>query len=195
MALADRRSAFAFAASAFMLPLMPTAHATSQMLIDDFTGPDGVSRIGTRWEGFTDRVMGGRSNGRAAPAVIAGRQCLRLTGRVDTRGGGFVQMALDLARDGACDATRFAGIVFDVYGNGETYNAHLRTTDVRWYDQSYRASFVAPAAWTTVRLPWAEFQPANIDRQLRRDGLMRIGLLGWMRDFDVDLAIGRLAFY
>jgi hypothetical protein len=140
--------------------------------------------------------MGGRSRGGAAAAVIAGRPCLRLTGRVDTRGGGFVQMAVDLAADGRpSDAAGAEGVTFDVYGNGERYNAHLRTTDVGWYDQSYRASFLAPAAWTTVRLPWNAFVPSGLDVPLRPDRLLRLGLLGWMRDFDVDLAVGRLAFY
>ncbi len=36
-----------------------------EMILDDFAGTDGISRIGIQWQGFTERVMGGRSDIRA----------------------------------------------------------------------------------------------------------------------------------
>jgi hypothetical protein len=173
------------------------ASATTGMLVlDDFSGPEGITAIGTSWAGFTDRVMGGKSSAKGKYDVIDGRRCLRMTGRVNTDGGGFIQLALDLETKGApLDATAYAGVEMDVWGNGETYNCHLRTTDVRWYEQSYRATFASQPRWTTVRLPWSAFQPHGLTMPLNLKGLLRLGLLGWMRDFEADYAVGRLALY
>ena len=173
------------------------AKADGHLVLSDFTtGDRDVSALGTRWRGFSDRVMGGRSTGQTAFDEIEGRPCLRLTGRVNTQGGGFIQMALPLAeRRRAFDASAFAGFEMDVFGNGESYNAHLRTTDVRWYSQSYQASFDAPPRWTTIRLPWSAFKPHEIRAPLDTENLVQLGLLGWMRDFEADLAISRLALY
>ena len=82
-----------------------------------------------------------------------------------------------------------------VYGNNEDYNAHIRTRDVRWYEQSYRATFFAKPEWQTIRLPWAEFIPHSIEAPLDTAHIQRFGLLGWMREFEADLALARMAFY
>jgi hypothetical protein len=186
------------AASAVILPFARhrADAAPGLFVLDDFTGLDGATSIGTSWAGFTDRVMGGRSAARAKYDVIDGRRCLRMTGRVSTDGGGFIQLALDLEMNAApLDASAHAGIELDVWGNGESYNCHLRTTDVRWYEQSYRATFASSPAWTTVRLPWRAFAPHGLDAPLNLKGLLRLGILGWMRDFDADYAVGRVALY
>ena len=173
------------------------AKATGTLVLSDFAGGDDqVSSLGTNWRGFSDRVMGGRSNGTTDFAVIDGRACLRLTGDVNTRGGGFIQMALPLAKGRqAFDASGYDGFELDVFGNDESYNAHLRTTDVRWYSQSYRVSFEAPPKWTKVRLPFSSFKPYELDAPLDTEKLVQLGLLGWMRDFEADLAVSRLALY
>jgi hypothetical protein len=195
---ASRRNAVALTSSAIILPFVRPAQSApaAAQLLDDFSSGTGATLIGTQWHGFTDQVMGGRSLGGIKPDVIDGRRCLRLLGRVDTRGGGFVQMAVDLTPGGKPLAVGDSqGFEIDVFGNGESYNAHIRTTDVNWYDQSYRARFDAPPTWTTVRLPWSAFQPNGLDVPLKTDQIIRLGLLGWMRDFDVDLAISRLALF
>ncbi|MDX2144410.1 MAG: CIA30 family protein [Rhodospirillaceae bacterium] len=200
-----RRVTMAAAISALILPFarhkalaaadQAPASATP-LVLDDFTGPGGIATIGTRWAGFTDRVMGGRSNAQAAYDVIDGRRCLRMKGRVSTDGGGFIQLALDLEMGQApLDASAYAGIEMDFWGNGEDYNCHLRTTDVRWYEQSYRATMASKPEWTTVRLPWSAFTPHGLTTLLNLKGLMRLGLLGWMRDFDADFAVSRVALY
>ena len=194
-----RRSAMAGLASTFAtvgaIPMPARAESQSRLLvIDDFKDSGDARRGGLSWMGFTDQVMGGRSTGGAGYDHIDGRRCLRLTGRVNTDGGGFVQMAVDLARGGkAFDASGYAALELDVWGNDEDYNCHIRSTDVRWYDQSYRATFHAPRQWTRVKLPWSEFIPHGLTKALDLTGLMRVGLLGWMRDFDADLALSRIA--
>lgn len=165
-------------------------------VIDDFSSP-GVSALGTRWEGFSDRVMGGVSDGTLRRDRIDGRDCLRLTGRVTTaNNGGFLQMALSLAPRGSFfDATGFSGFEIDVRGNGESYNCHLRSADVRWYSQSYRASFEASSQWRRVRIPFSSFEPHEIEQPLDVSRLKRLGLLGWMREFEVDLAVAGVFLY
>ena len=168
----------------------------SRLVIDNFE-QSGPSALGTSWSGFSDRVMGGMSEGRLDRTKLDGESCIRLQGFVTRKNnGGFLQMALPLsARRGDFDASAYRGIELLVLGNDESYNVHLRTADVTWYDQSYRATFFAPSTWQRLRLPWAAFKPHGLDTPLNTRGLRRIGLLGWMREFKVDLALGEIALY
>ncbi len=172
------------------------ASAAGRLVLDDFADQS-TAQAGSRWRGFSDRVMGGRSDGRLVRTTLAGRPCLRLTGFVTREdNGGFLQMALDLAPwPEGFDASRYRGIEILVYGNDEHYNVHLRTADVRWYDQSYRATFHAAPEWRRLRLPWSAFKPHGLTAELDVQRLRRVGLLGWMREFEVDLALGEIALY
>jgi hypothetical protein len=167
-----------------------------QPLIDDFgTAPRAAN--GAVWALVSDGVMGGLSSGRLEPAVIGGRRCLRLTGRVRLENdGGFLQMALDLAPGGGpVDAAGFAGIALTVRGNGETYGVHLRTTDLARPWQSFRAGFTAPPDWTEHRLPFAAFGPHRTDVPFDPARLRRIGLIAIGRAFTADLAVADLRFF
>ena len=167
------------------------------LVISDFALGNDSSEVPGEWRGYTDRVMGGVSVGDANTDIIDDVRCLRLNGRVSLdNGGGFVQMAryLGTSRDGF-DASEYRGIELVVRGNGEQYNVHLRTRDVGWHDQSYRATFIAEPSWQTIRLPWDAVAPNNIEMALDTKHLQRIGLLGWMREFDVDVALARASFY
>ena len=169
----------------------------SHLVLSDFgTSPEYVAP-GMRWTGFTDRVMGGVSDADLKLAEVAGRRCLRLTGRVTRdRGGGFIQMALDLAPRGSTfDASGYDGVELLVHGNDEDYNLHLRTPDCRWYDQSYRHSFHAPRRWHSVRVPWSAFAPNDVAAPLAVNRLQRLAVLGWMREFVADVSLASLALY
>ncbi|MBK1722614.1 CIA30 family protein [Thiocystis violacea] len=151
---------------------------------------------GRAWRLVTDQVMGGLSQGRLLAAELGGRPCQRMHGEVSTaNNGGFVQIALDLADDGALDATGFAGLEIEVFGNGEHYNAHLRSADTRLPWQAYRARFLAEPQWHCLRLPFAAFEPHRIDRPLRVDRLRRLGLVAIGRPFQADLGVARVALY
>ena len=190
------RRGFMAGSSASLTLSSASAENTSRLIIDDFATGTGIALSGNRWVGFTDQVMGGRSTGGANLDEIDGRPCIRLTGTVDTRDGGFIQLAIDLGKNQRpFDGRSYTGVELDVYGNGESYNCHLRTTDVRRYDQSYRATFKAPQSWTTVKLPWSKFEPSAIETPLNLEALLRLGILAWMRDFEADIALGRLALY
>lgn len=167
------------------------------MLIDDFSAPNLTSRLGTRWRGVSDRVMGGISEATVALDRIDGRACLRLTGEVRLENdGGFIQASLDLAPEGgSVDASAYAGLRLLVRGNGERYALHLRTPDNRRPWQSYRAQFTAGPAWETVELPLASFRPHRLEAPLDVTRLRRIGLVAIGRAFQADLAVTELGFY
>jgi hypothetical protein len=167
----------------------------AQALIDDFGDPQRATN-GAVWALVSDGVMGGLSSGRLEPAVIGGRRCLRLTGRVRLENdGGFLQMALDLAPGGGpIDASGFGGIAVTVRGNGETYGVHLRTAELARPWQSYRAGIAAGPDWTQHRLPFAAFVPHRTDVPFDPGRLRRIGLVAIGRAFEADLAVSDLRF-
>lgn len=173
------------------------APAPARLLLTDFTVDPPVVARPARWRGFSDRVMGGVSDGRFGQDTVAGRRCARMTGRVTRdNGGGFIQMALDLAgRGGGFDASGYAGVELLVHGNDEDYNVHVRTADCGWYDESYRLTFRAPASWTRLRFAWRDFAPNGLDAPLDAGRLQRIAVLGWMREFEADLAVAEVALY
>jgi hypothetical protein len=168
-----------------------------RLVLSSFDMEPEIALSGTRWRGFSDRVMGGVSDAQFSRATVAGKRCLLLTGQV-TRdsGGGFIQMALDLVPRGASfDGSAWAGLELLVYGNDEDYNAHLRTADCGWYDDSYRATFRAVPSWQRLRIPWGAFEPNSVTAPLDPARLQRIGLLGWMREFTAYLALAEAALY
>ena len=101
-------------------------------IIDDLSREPPLSAIGSRWQLFTDQVMGGVSNGTMVRETVAGRPAIRMRGDVSLENnGGFVQIAIDLSPDGkAVDASPWRGIELDVFGNSEEYSIHLRTEDL-----------------------------------------------------------------
>ena len=145
---------------------------------------------------FTDQVMGGVSNGMMVREIIAGRNAVRMHGEVSLENnGGFVQIALDLAPDGqAVDVSDWRGIELDVCGNGEEYNAHLRTEDLTQPWQSYRQRFLSQPQWRTVPLPFQDFAPYRTDIPLDTRRLRRIGIVAIGRAFSANLAISGLRF-
>lgn len=165
-----------------------------RFVLSDFSPEQPFVAQGTGWRGFTDRVMGGVSDAEFDQSEIDGRRCARMTGRVTRdNGGGFVQMALYF--NPAYDVTTYKGIELLVHGNNEDYNAHIRTADCGWHDESYRTTFRAESRWQTVRLPWDAFEPSGLSMPLDTTTVQRLGLLGWMRDFQADLAVGAVALY
>jgi len=166
------------------------------LLIDDFRDPDSRSRLGTTWRLVTDRVMGGVSSGQMALVRVDSRRALCLKGKVSLeKNGGFVQLSLDLSPSGYFDAGDYSGVRAIVLGNGEDYNLHLKTADVRFPWQSYRSSFSAGNEWREIRLAFKNFAPHRIEAPLDINRLSRLGLLAIGRSFSADLCIAELGFY
>lgn len=167
------------------------------MIIDDLSRPAPQASNGATWQFIADGVMGGVSQGTMTRGTVDGREAYRMRGAVSLENnGGFIQIALDLAPDGtAVDASAFTGLEIDVTGNGETYNLHLRTTDVTRPWQSYRQSFITGPTWETHRIPFTDFAPHRIDTPLDVTKLRRIGILAIGRAFDADVSVGGVRFY
>jgi hypothetical protein len=165
-------------------------------VIDDLGREPPLSTIGTRWQLFTDRVMGGVSNGTMTREMVAGRPAIRMHGSVSVENnGGFVQIAIDLMPDGkAKDASDWSGVELDVIGNGEEYNIHLRTEDLTLPWQSYRQSFLTGPQWQTVRFRFQGFVPYRTEIALDTRRLRRIGIVAIGRVFSADVCIGGLRY-
>jgi hypothetical protein len=176
--------------------LKPCMSDETLQIIDERNTGDYRSALGTEWRLVTDGVMGGVSSGKLMLEVKEGRRCLRLGGKVSLdNNGGFIQAALPLAPDGDYDASGFSGLLIDVYGNNQSYNIHLRTSDLWLPWQAYRQSFTAETGWNTYRFAFAGFEAYRTTTQLNTKKLKRIGVVAIGREFDADICIGRMAFY
>jgi hypothetical protein len=176
--------------------LMVSASVADTLLIDDFAVTGGPSRLGTPWRLVTDGVMGGVSAGGLSLAQIDGRRALCLRGEVRLENnGGFVQAALDLAPRGDLDASAYTGIRLLVRGNGEAYNLHLKTADLRLPWQSYRSSFHTGPEWREIRLPFGGFEPHRIDVPLDTAHLRSLGLVAIGRAFAAELCVAEIGLY
>lgn len=165
------------------------------MLIDDFSDPLLISRLGTTWRGVTDGVMGGISE--ATISHLKSDNCLHMSGNVRLENnGGFIQAALNLVSGGnVFDASKFTGIRLIARGNGEQYSIHLRTSNNIRPWQSYRAQFVAGQDTQIFDIPFTDFSPHRIDTPLDLTELRRIGLVAIGRAFYADLIACRVSFY
>ncbi len=166
-------------------------------VIDDLRFDQPLAATGNRWALISDQVMGGASTGSMTREAVAGREAIHMTGgvRLDNSGG-FLQIALDLGdAGGEVDALNWTGIRLEVFGNDQVYNLHLRTSDIRRPWESYRQSFRAPPAWTSVGLPFSGFLPHRTEWPLNLARLRRIGIVAIGRQFEVDIAIGDIRFY
>lgn len=170
---------------------------TSVFLIYDFSSSGGTSSLGTSWTMFTDRVMGGKSDGTSGLEDLDGRRCLRLRGQVSLENnGGFIQVALPLTRsERPFDASEFKGIRIWARGNGKTYHLHLRTTATRLPWQYYGAAFTAGEEWQPVELSFEQFEPESLQKKLDPAELNRIAVVAIGEEFEADIAVSRLEFY
>ena len=147
------------------------------------------------WNLVTDGVMGGVSEAKMSLDSVQGETCIALRGQVSTaNNGGFIQIALDI-RDSARLAEGYDGLRLDVIGNGETYNVHLRTSELWLPWQSFRASFETATEWKTLYLPFSGFEPYRTSAVLKLPKLRRLGVVAIGRDFEADLCVKGLAFY
>ena len=164
------------------------------MLVDDFTDMNLISSIGFKWQGVSDKVMGGVSEANVSYTTIKGRSCLRLSGDVRLENnGGFIQAGLDLSYEGkTLNASRYTGVRILARGNGEAYTINLRTPDNVRVWQSYRSQFQVGSNWETIELPFTSFAPHRLDKGLDTSRLRRIGLIAIGSAFKADVALGKI---
>lgn len=163
------------------------------LLLDDFR--TGVSALGTRWEGFTDRVMGGRSDMQVGYRDTDAGRVLRLSGQVRLENrGGFIQARLPLdSGGGSFDASAWRGIRIKVRGAPGPYYLHLRSRQTWQPWQHFRAPIEVGPEWREQLVPFSAFEGRATWRSLDPAGLKSIGVVAYGEAFEAEIEIGYLA--
>lgn len=165
------------------------------LLLDDFSRANGVSAIGTRWEGFTDRVMGGVSDMRLDFAELPEGRVLRMRGtvRLENRGG-FIQARLPLdAGGGAFNGSDWDGIAITARGRPGPYYIHLRTRQ-NWMPWSYfRAPLAVRLQWQEQFIPFAAFESKGAADRIDVRGLKSLAVVAYGEAFEADIEVRQIA--
>ncbi|MBL37690.1 MAG: NADH ubiquinone oxidoreductase [Xanthomonadales bacterium] len=166
-----------------------------RFLLDDFDRGDGVSAIGTRWQGFTDRVMGGLSDMQAEVVETDQGKALRMTGRVRLENnGGFIQVRLPLAGDRETfDASSYTGIETTLRGRPGAWFLHLRTPECSRPWQYYRAPLPVSPEWSTGTVDFDAFEGKSIAGRPDPSHLRSIAVAAYGEAFDARIEIARVA--
>ncbi len=177
-----------------LMTSLPDPCPANDRLLDDFADTDGRSTLGTEWQGFTDRVMGGVSDMQAGYVDTADGPALRMRGtvRLDNNGG-FVQVRLPLVVDGtALDASGASAFVVEARGAPGPYYLHLRTPDTRRPWAYYRARLDVGEDWRRIVVPLDGFEPVATRKPLDRARLVSLGVVAYGEEFDADLTVRRI---
>jgi imidazolonepropionase-like amidohydrolase/dienelactone hydrolase len=124
----------------------PTPALPAPALLDDFESPNGRSSLDTRWVNSTDtghdRSIMLYQRIQRAP----NNHALSITAHLSDSNNPYARINLPLTRGAVepMDARAFAGVEFDVRGQG-TYSLRIDTT---------KSAFEASPAWSTVRVPF-----------------------------------------
>jgi hypothetical protein len=165
------------------------------LLLDDFSRADGVSALGTRWEGFTDRVMGGRSDLQVGYRDSDAGPVLHMSGQVRLENrGGFIQARLPLAAGGgAIDASAWQGLRIKVRGAPGPYYLHLRTRQTWQPWQYFRAPIEVGPEWREQFVPFSAFEGRATWRSLDLRALKSVGVVAYGEAFAAEIEVARLA--
>lgn len=163
------------------------------LLVDDFSRDDGRSALGTAWQGFTDRVMGGRSDMRAGLVEIDDGHALAMSGQVRLdNNGGFIQVRLPLATSGRFDASGFSAIGLRVRGRPGPWYLHLRSADTRLPWQYYRAPIAVGEDWQDLRIEFSAFTPEALRSPLDRSRLQSLAVVAYGEVFEGAIEVARI---
>jgi hypothetical protein len=182
---------------------MDLTHTT--YLIDDFSTLDGYSAAGSRWEGFTDRVMGGISRMQSGYETEGELHYLILKGDVSTaNNGGFIQVRLRLNPDGTpFNAGSFQGIRLTTRlgpghesEKGGGYYMHIRTPRTMFPWSYFVQEIPVSDSWREIDLPFTGFASENmLPAALNPRKLISLAIVGAKGDFQADIQVSRIEFY
>ena len=179
-----------------------TVMAQEGLLLDDFQTGDGQAVFGTRWSGFSDRVMGGISEMNLAYERLEDdRLCLRLQGEVRLENnGGFIQARLPLEKNRQrLDASDFSGVRIIARGKPGAYYIHLRTS-ATWLPWQYYGARIpltdqSQASFQTFDIPFENFVGESTRRRLNVGRLESIGIVAYGEAFSADIEVLELSLY
>lgn len=185
--------------AALFAPRAPAEGAPmTPLLLDDFR--TGISSLGTRWEGFSDRVMGGISDLRLGIEGDAEGPYMALTGevRLENRGG-FIQARLLLkeGRSSHYDGSKHQGIRLIARGAGDGYYIFLRTTSMVFPWAFYRAPVPVTEEWSEIRIPWSAFVKGDFGAAFPLDvrKLRSLAVTAYKKAFRARLHVREIGFY
>jgi len=170
-----------------------------ELLLDDFSDGNGMSAIGTEWEGFTDRVMGGRSDMDVRLLKEEDIFFLRMQGSVSLENnGGFIQVRLVLGDGrGRFDASEYSGIRIEYRTTREGgYYLHMRTSQNRFPWAHFAAPLPNSPEWGEARIPWSAFEgqltPFNTPRL---DKMTSIAVVAAKEEFSARIDVREISLY
>lgn len=196
------RMVWALAAAASLIApaagAAPKEGSMPSLLIDDFSRDS--SRLDTRWEGFTDRVMGGRSDMSVGYRSDGGRRYLSMSGSVSlANNGGFIQARLMLGDKPrpAFDASGYQGLKLVVRGVGDDYYVFLRTAGNVMPWSFFMASLPVTGDWAEVLIPWSAFRKGDYGSLFAFNPakLSSVALVAYKKAFSASLDVASLSFY
>ena len=170
----------------------------SEILIDDFS--EDYSSLGTSWEGFTDRVMGGKSDMSVGFRSEGGQRHLSMSGAVSlANNGGFIQTRLLLsAKDRSVyDASGHTGLKLVVRGTGNDYYVFLRTSGNAFPWSFFMAELPVTGNWQEVRIPWSQFRKGDFGSffSLNPAKLKSLAVVAYKKAFSASIDIKSISFY
>jgi hypothetical protein len=173
------------------------ARVENYMILDDFSGHK--SSLGTSWEGFSDRVMGGVSDLQSRIASEGDIHYLAMSGHVSTRNnGGFIQVRLKVGSDFApFNGSRFHGVRLVARGSGSGYYLHARTAGMVLPWKYYAAAIPLSPNWTSVEIPWLALEAGDFGKmgKFRPSLLKSLAIVAAKGDFDARIEVREIGFY
>lgn len=168
------------------------------LLIDDFGSR--VSALGTEWEGFTDQVMGGKSEMQIGRKAEDGHGFISLSGKVSlANNGGFIQTRLMLSpqRNGSFDASAFRGLRISARGKGDGYYIFLRTSGNRLPWSFFMAPLPVTSEWSSIDIPWNRFEKGDFGSffALNLHKVTSLAVVAYKKEFEASIDVREISFY
>ncbi len=168
------------------------------LLVDDFSSS--VSALGTSWEGFTDQVMGGKSEMQIGRGYEDGHPFLSLAGKVSlANNGGFIQTRLYLSPDKnrTFDSSSWTGLRVNARGTGTGYYIFLRTSGNRFPWSFFMAPLPVTSDWSSIDIPWDRFEKGDFGSffTLNLRKLTSIAVVAYKKEFQASIDVREISFY
>jgi len=166
-------------------------------MLDDFSGE--LSAINTEWEGFTDRVMGGKSDMQVVRTADEEGPFMRMSGRVSLENrGGFIQVRLNLKKGSAWfDGSSYKGFRLRVRGSGDSYYIFAKTSKTLLPWKYFSAAIPVTEEWQWVDIPWSSFKGGDYGRLGGFDQrkLKSIAVTAYGKEFNAQLDVAEVGLY